>query len=116
MIKKLKIFKIQTTKISLEITDNSKKQTYKQIENVLIKIKDLYIPADFIILNTEKNKNKSIILKKPFLTTAKTVININREKLILQLNKNYLVFKTQESSSVNIKKKHKKLHLILSIQ
>ncbi|PWG75073.1 hypothetical protein DF186_14580, partial [Enterococcus hirae] len=40
VIKKLEIFKIQTAKISLKITDKSIKQTYKLIENILVKIEN----------------------------------------------------------------------------
>ncbi|PWG75171.1 hypothetical protein DF186_14040 [Enterococcus hirae] len=109
MMKKLEIFEIQTAKISLEITDKSKKQTYKLIKNILIKIKNHYIPTEFIILETEKYINKSIILNRPFLTTAKTVIDINRKKLIIQINKKSFIFKTQKYPSITIKKKHEKL-------
>ena len=38
-----------------------------------MKVEGLYIPADFIILGTGKDEDESIILGRPFLTTAKAV-------------------------------------------
>ena len=80
---------------------------------MLVKVEGLYIPADFIILDTGKDEDESIILGRPFLATVRAVINLDRGELVLQLNEDYLVFKAQDSSSVNMEKKHKKL---LSIQ
>ena len=76
---------------------------------MLVKVEGLYIPADFIILDTGKDEDESIILGRPFLATAKAVIDVDRGELVLQLNKDYLVFKAQGSSSVAMERKHEKL-------
>ena len=80
---------------------------------MLVKVEGLYIPADFIILDTGKDKDESIILGRPFLATAKAVIDVDRGELVLQLNEDNLVFKTQGSLSVTMRRKHEKL---LSLQ
>ena len=80
---------------------------------MLVKVENLYIPADFIVLDTGKEEDESIILGRPFLATARAVIDVDRGELILQLNKDNLVFKTQESPSVTMERKHRKL---LSVQ
>ena len=76
---------------------------------MLVKVKGFYIPADFIILDTRKDEDESIILGRPFLATARAVIDVNRGELVLQLNEDYLVFKTQGSPSVTMERKHEKL-------
>ena len=76
---------------------------------MLVKVKGLYIPADFIILDTGKDKNESIILGRPFLATAGAVIDVDRGELVLQLNGDYLVFKAQGPSSTTMEWKHEKL-------
>jgi len=81
-----------------------------------VKVEGLYIPADFIILDTGKDEDESIILGRPFLATTRAVIDVDRGELVLQLKEDYLVFKAQGSSSENMEKKHEKLHPILSIQ
>ena len=80
---------------------------------MLVKVEGLYIPADFIILDTEKEEDESIILCRPFLATAKAMIDVDKGKLVLQLNEHYLVFRTQGSPSVTIERKHEK---ILSVE
>ena len=95
------------------MASKSLKQAYGLVEDVLVKVEGLYVPADFIILDTGKDKEESIILGRPFQATARAVIDVDKGELVLQLNEDYLVFKAQGSSSVNIEKKHEKL---LSIQ
>ena len=95
------------------MADNSRKQAYGLVEDVLVKVEGLYIPADFIILDTGKDEDEFIILGRPFLATARAVIDVDRGELVLQLNEDYLVFKAQGYSSINMEKKHEKL---LSIQ
>ena len=113
VMEKLGIFEVQAARISLEMADKSMKQAYGLVEDVLVKVEGLYIPVDFIILDTGKDEDESIILGRPFLATARAVIDVDRGELVLQLNEDYLVFKAQGSSSVTIERKHEKL---LSIQ
>ena len=114
VIEKLGIYGVQATKISLEMADNSRKQAYEQVEDVLVKVEGLYIPADFIILDTGKDEDESIILGRPFLATTRAVIDVDRAELVLQLNEDSLVFTTQGyPSSITMERKHEKL---LSIQ
>ena len=109
VMEKIGIFEVQAARISLEMADNSRKQAYGQVEYVLVKVEGLYIPADFIVLDTGKDEDESIILGRPFLATARAVIDVDRGELVLQVNEDYLVFKTQGSSSVTMERKHEKL-------
>ena len=113
VMEKLGIFEVQATRISLEMADNLRTQAYGLVEDVLVKVEGLYIPADFIILDTGKDEDESIILGRPFLATARAVIDVDRGELVLQLNEDYLGFKAQGSSSETMERKHEKL---LSIQ
>ena len=109
VIEKLGIYGVQAAKISLEMADNSRKQAYGQVEDVLVKVEGLYIPADFIVLDTGKEEDESIILGRPFLATARAVIDVDRGELVLQLNEDYLVFKAQGYPSVTMERKHEEL-------
>ena len=64
------------------------------------------MPADFIVLDTGKDKDEFIILGRPFLATARAVIDVDRGELVLQLNEDNLVLKTQWSPSVTMERKH----------
>ena len=99
--------------ITISSTNKSVRQAYGLVEDMLVKVEGLYIPADFIVLDTGKEEDESIILGRPFLATARAVIDVDRGELVLQLNGDYLVFKTQGCYSVTIGRKHEKL---LSVQ
>ena len=65
--------------------------------------------TDFIVLETGKCMDESIILGRPFLATAKAVIDVDRGELIIQVNEESLVFKAQGYPSVTMERKHEKL-------
>ena len=78
VMEKLGIFEVQAARISLEMADNLRKQAYGLVEDVLVKVEDHYIPTDFIVLETGKCMDESIILGRPFLATARAVIDVDR--------------------------------------
>ncbi|CAM9000283.1 unnamed protein product [Rhodiola kirilowii] len=53
------------------------------LKDVPVKVKNLYIPADFIVLDIFEDKDIPIILGRPFLYTAKAVIDMDRGSLAL---------------------------------
>ena len=81
VMEKLGIFEVQAARISLEMADKSIKQAYGLVEDVLVKVKGLYIPVDFIILDTGKEEDECIILGRPFLATIGAVIDVNRRRI-----------------------------------
>ncbi|XP_016192630.1 uncharacterized protein LOC107633529 [Arachis ipaensis] len=85
VMRKLGIQEVQPTKISLEMEDKSLKRAYGMVKNVLIKVEDLYLPANFVILDTGMDRDDSIILGRPFLATAKALIDVDKGELILRL-------------------------------
>ena len=109
VMEKLGIFEVQAARISLEMADNSRKEAYGQVEDVLVKVEGHYIPADFIILENGKCMDESIILGRPFLATTKAVIDVDRGELIIQVNEESLVFKAQGYPSVIMERKHEEL-------
>ena len=109
VIEKLGIYGVQAAKISLEMADSSRRQAYGQVEDVLVKVEGLYIPTDFIVLDTGKEEDESIILGRPFLATARAVIDVDRGEIVLQWNEDSFVFKTQGSPSATMERKHEKL-------
>ncbi|XP_016168538.1 uncharacterized protein LOC107611090 [Arachis ipaensis] len=76
VMRKLGIQEVQSTKISLEMVDKSLKQAYGLVENILVKVQDLYLHADFVILDIGEDRNDFIILGRPFLATAKALIDV----------------------------------------
>jgi len=62
--------------VSLQLADRSIKFPRGVIEDVLVKVKKLYFPADFIVLDMEEDREVPLILGRPFLTTGNTLIDV----------------------------------------
>jgi hypothetical protein len=50
-------------------------------KDVLVKIQDYYIPADFLVLDMPGDEVTPIILGRPFLNTTDAVIYIGSEQI-----------------------------------
>ena len=46
------------------------------IDDVLVKVDKFIFPTDFIMLDMEEDKEIPIILGKPFLATARAIIDV----------------------------------------
>ncbi|XP_016164785.1 uncharacterized protein LOC107607331 [Arachis ipaensis] len=75
------------------MADKSRKQAYGLVENILVKVENLYLPADFVILDTGEDTDDSIILGRPFLATGRALIDVERRELCLRMHEDYLLFK-----------------------
>ncbi|XP_057759114.1 uncharacterized protein LOC130979641 [Arachis stenosperma] len=63
MMKKLQIQEAQPTRIGLQMADKSLRQAHGLVENVLVKVGDIFLPADFVVLDMGEDANDSIILE-----------------------------------------------------
>nr|XP_025628251.1 uncharacterized protein LOC112721399 [Arachis hypogaea] len=93
LMKNLGILKVQSIRISLEIADKSLKRAYGLVENILVMVEDLYLPADFVILDTGEEIDDPIILGRPFLITGRALIDAERGNLVLRQWEDYILFK-----------------------
>ncbi|XP_020243263.1 uncharacterized protein LOC109821488 [Asparagus officinalis] len=67
---KLQIGDLKPTTISLQLADRSVKRPIGKLEDVPIQVGKFFIPVDFVILEIKEDSQVSIILGRPFLTTA----------------------------------------------
>ncbi|GAV90869.1 hypothetical protein CFOL_v3_34271 [Cephalotus follicularis] len=69
---------LKPAEVTLQLADRSLKILKGFIEDVLVKVDELYFPVDFLVLDMETpaiGKPHSIILGRPFLATANACIN-----------------------------------------
>ena len=71
--------------ITLRMADKSTKQPIGMIEDVLLRIDEHVIPTDFIILEMPEDEKLSIILGRPFLSTAGASVNCAEGKIIFNV-------------------------------
>lgn len=60
MYQKLRLGKIQPTKVTLYLFDRSVKRSLYMVEHMLIKVSEFISPIDFIILRTELTTNHEV--------------------------------------------------------
>ena len=80
------------TSISLQSVDRSIKYPRGVIEDVLVKVKNLYFLAEFIVLNMEEDREVPLILGHPFLATGDTLIDVQQKKLTLRVQDEEVTF------------------------
>ncbi|XP_074336832.1 uncharacterized protein LOC141674003 [Apium graveolens] len=72
------------TNISLQLADRSITYPRGIVEDVLVKVDKLIFTVDFVILDFKKDKKIPIILGRTFLATGRTLIDVQKEELIMR--------------------------------
>ncbi|XP_050909147.1 uncharacterized protein LOC127122916 [Lathyrus oleraceus] len=76
--KKLNLGKLRPTEMSLQLADRSIKFPVGMLENVPIRIGQLYIPTEFVIMDIKEDSNIPIILGRPFLAIVGAIIDVKK--------------------------------------
>jgi len=72
---------IMPTRMTLQLADRSITKPYGVIEDVLVLVKHLIFPADFVVMDIEEDTYIPIILGRPFMATASYVLDIGKKKI-----------------------------------
>ncbi|GKD61471.1 DNA-directed DNA polymerase [Tanacetum coccineum] len=97
MYKKLCLGEPKATRISLELADMSIQYLRGIIKNVLIKVDKFVLPIDFIILDMPEDSRVPIILRRPFLATARAMIDVFNKKITLRVGDDEVIFDVDQS-------------------
>ncbi|GJY88628.1 DNA-directed DNA polymerase [Tanacetum coccineum] len=97
MYKKLGLGEPKATRMSLELADRSIQYPRGIIENVLIKVDKFVLPIDFVILDMPEDSRVPIILGRPFLATARAMIDVFNKKITLRVGDDEVVFDVDQS-------------------
>ncbi|GJV40413.1 DNA-directed DNA polymerase [Tanacetum coccineum] len=92
MYKKLGLGEPKATRMGLELVDRSIQYPRGIIENVLIKVYKFVIPIDFFILEMPEDSRVPIILGRPFLATARAMLDVFNKKITLRVRDDEVVF------------------------
>ncbi|GKD84172.1 reverse transcriptase domain-containing protein [Tanacetum coccineum] len=86
----LKILK--PTKMSVRLADRSFQYSIGIAENMLVEVGKFTFPADFVILKMEEDTKVPLILGRPFLHTADTIIQVKQKQLNLGIRTERMIF------------------------
>ncbi|XP_024042317.1 uncharacterized protein LOC107176042 [Citrus sinensis] len=76
VFKQLGVGECRPITVTLQLADRSHAYPEGKIEDVLVKVDKLIFLVDFIVLDFEADKEVPIILRRPFLATGKTLIDV----------------------------------------
>ncbi|XP_074291654.1 uncharacterized protein LOC141618444 [Silene latifolia] len=80
------------TSITLQLINRSVQRPMGVIEDVLVKVGNFYIPADFMVLDILEDQQTPIILGRPFLATKDVNISVKKGKLTFKVGRNVVEF------------------------
>nr|GFB69548.1 reverse transcriptase domain-containing protein [Tanacetum cinerariifolium] len=98
--KKLKIPTLNDTKMVLELADRTISKPTGVAENVFVKVGKFDFPADFVVLNFIADPRVPLILGRPFLSNAHTIINVHEREIILRQDQQSLTIQCGDISSI----------------
>ncbi|CAM8877999.1 unnamed protein product [Rhodiola kirilowii] len=89
---KLNLGDLCPTNISIHLADCSCRLPKGILKDVPVRVKNIYIPADFVVLEIPEDTDIPIILGRPFLYTARVVIDMDRGSIALRVGSERVVF------------------------
>ncbi|GJU51111.1 reverse transcriptase domain-containing protein [Tanacetum coccineum] len=92
------------TRLTVELADRTVKYPKGIAENMLVGISKFTFPIDFITLDMPEDINVSLILRRPFLSTARAKIDVYKRKTTLRVGEEKIIFKSVKPASSIIKR------------
>ncbi|XP_021802118.1 uncharacterized protein LOC110746220, partial [Prunus avium] len=89
---------LKHTSVILQLADRSVTYPRGIIEDLIIKVDNLYLPADFVVLDMDEDLQTPIILGRPFMATARTLIDVEAGTLTLRVQDQSVIFSLFEAA------------------
>ncbi|GJZ55271.1 putative reverse transcriptase domain-containing protein [Tanacetum coccineum] len=92
------------TRLTMELADKTMKYPKGIAENVLVGIGKFTFPVDFTILDMPEDIKVPLILRRPFLSTARAKIDVYKRNITLIVREERIIFKSVKPASSLIKR------------
>ncbi|GJX25289.1 reverse transcriptase domain-containing protein [Tanacetum coccineum] len=99
--KKLGFSGLTETKMVLELADRTISKPTGVVENIFVKVRKFYFPADFVVLDFIADPRVPLILGRPFLRTAHALIDVYEGEIILRNDDQTLTLKCGDTPSIS---------------
>ncbi|GKB02918.1 reverse transcriptase domain-containing protein [Tanacetum coccineum] len=102
---KLGLPALQSTRMTLELANCSLCVPKGIARDVLVPVGRFTFPADFVVVDFECNYRVPLILGRPFLRTARVLIDVHGEELVIRDGMERIVFKpdgSQDKESIHM--------------
>ncbi|GKD39288.1 reverse transcriptase domain-containing protein [Tanacetum coccineum] len=96
--KKFSLPELTPIRMTLELVNRSVAIPVGVAEDVFVKFGKFYFLADFVVVDYDVDPRVPLILERPFLRTARALIDVHGEELTLRVNDEAITFKVRHTS------------------
>ncbi|GJU44572.1 reverse transcriptase domain-containing protein [Tanacetum coccineum] len=96
--KKLSLSELTPTCMTLELVDRSISRPIGITEDVYVKVGKFQFPADFVVVDFDADPRVPLILRRSFLKTRRTLIDVYEGELTLRVGKEVVTFNLDQTS------------------
>ena len=98
ILQKLGLKEPTPSNATLQLADRSIAYPRGVLEDMLVKVDKFIFPVDFVVLDMEEDQQVPLILGRPFLATARALIDVHKGNLILRINDEQVTFNVYKDS------------------
>ena len=95
--KRLSLGELTPTTMTLQMVDRTLAHLEGILEDVLIKVGKFVFLVDFVVINIEEDKEVSLMLRRPFLVTGASLIDVKKGELTLKVGDEAVHFNLNHS-------------------
>ncbi|GJX06023.1 reverse transcriptase domain-containing protein [Tanacetum coccineum] len=110
--KKFSLSKLTPTRMTLELANRSVAYPVGVAEDVFVKVGKFTFLADFVVVNYDVDPHVPLILGRPFLRTARALVDVYGEELILRDSDEKLIFHADSTSKHPQKHRNESINMI----
>ena len=101
MFKQLGLGEPKPTRMSIQLADRTIRFPRGIIEDVLVKIDKFIFLVDFVVLDMDEDSDVPLILSRPFLATARTIIDVGIGELTLRVGDETITLQAQNFTNTD---------------
>ncbi|GJX16558.1 reverse transcriptase domain-containing protein [Tanacetum coccineum] len=90
--KKLSLLELTPTRMTLELANRLVAYSVGVAEDVFVKVGKFHFSANFVVVDYDVDPRVPLILRRPFLLTARALIDVHGEELTLRVNDEAITF------------------------
>ncbi|GJR18671.1 reverse transcriptase domain-containing protein [Tanacetum coccineum] len=95
--KKLSLPELSPTRMTLELADRSITYPKGLAEDVYVKVGKFHFPADFVVVDFEADPRVPLILRRSFLKTGRTLIDVYEGEITLRVDNEAVTFNLDQT-------------------
>ncbi|GJS97425.1 reverse transcriptase domain-containing protein [Tanacetum coccineum] len=95
--KKLSLSELTPNRMTLELANRSVAYPIGVTEDVFVKVGKFYFLADFVVVDYDVDPRVPLILGRPFLRSARALIDVHGEDLTLRVNDKAITFNVEHT-------------------